>query len=112
MVEISEFFKQKSKRTLDELERELTVEEIQSIIYSLDSRIQKEPDGKIYFMHLGSDRTQEIARLRKEKGLKEDDILVTLVEGYLGEKPTYMFFSLAFIDEVPELSKYLRPSRD
>jgi len=109
MIEISEFFEEKSERTLDELERKFTVEEIQSIVYSLSFIIKKKPDEKIYFTYLGSDETQEIARRRKEAGIEEDHILVPLFDGYFEGKPTYNFVP---IDEVPELSKYLRPSRD
>jgi len=109
MLEISEFFKEKSKRPLDELERELTVENIQRMIYSFEFIIRKEPDGRIYFTYLGSDETQEIVRRRKEAGIEEDHILVPLFEGYFEGKPTYNFVP---IDKVPELSKYLRPSRD
>lgn len=108
MTNASKYFKKEPDRTLEELEKELTVKEIQSIIYSLEIEIRKEADGKIHFEYLpmGPLLKTKIKIKRKLNGLPDDYVMVYVFECYVGNnKPCY---GHSTIDEIPELSKYLK----
>ena len=78
MTQVSEYFEQKTNRTLDDLEKELTAEEIRKIIYSRRIIIKKESDGKIHFNYLNvsDDEVRKVENLRKESGITEEDKIV------------------------------------
>ncbi len=110
MKQVSEYFKEKPEKTLDELEGKLTPKEIQGIIYSHRVIIQKEQDGKIHFNYLKVSKKaeQEVSRMIKSLGLTD---IVTVPEAIGCTKRGMTVYRVKGIEEVPELSKYLKSSQ-
>ena len=110
MKRVSEYFKEKPEKTLDELEGKLTPKEIQDIIYSHKVIIQKEQDGKLHFTYLDVSKKaeQEVSRMIKGLGLTDIVVVPEAIGCTKGGKTIYQ---VKGIEEVPELSKYLKSSQ-
>jgi len=108
MRQVSEYFKDSKERTLDELEGSLTSEEIQNIIYSHKVVIQKEQDGKIHLKYLkvGKKAEQEVLKMVTDSGLTD---IVVVPEAIGCTKRGMTVYRVKGIEEVPEMSKYLKP---
>lgn len=113
---VDKYFEKDQKRTLEELQAELTDKEIRKIIHSpLDVKILLDSDGKIEFEYMKPPQNpkdfetyrkvrENIMHARKEEGI-ENSIEVYKVSHIFNGRPIYEIVDLS---QVEELSRYTK----